>query len=135
MPYKDPEAKKAADRLNYEANKEARQAVQRLYREGTPVRRKPADPDVNRRKQLKYKYSLSLEQYSQMLEEQGHACAICGTTKPEGRGWHVDHNHDTGAVRSILCSHCNLGLGHFRDNCATLKAAITYLEKHNAPRV
>lgn len=69
MPYKDPEAKKAADRLNYEANKEARQAVQRLYREGTPVGRKPADPDVNRRKQLKYKYSLSLEQYSQMLEE------------------------------------------------------------------
>jgi Recombination endonuclease VII len=85
---------------------------------------------------LKSKYGITLAQYEQMLEDQHHACACCGTTEIPPKGyWHIDHCHVSGKVRGILCHHCNLGLGHFRDNCATLRTAIAYLEKHNAPGV
>lgn len=58
----------------------------------------------------------------------GH-CQICGTRKPGGAGgWHVDHSHDSKKVRGILCSNCNRGLGHFKDNTDVMRMAIAYLE-------
>jgi len=63
-----------------------------------------------------------------MLVAQGNSCAICGAVEPSGCGnWHTDHNHDTGLTRGILCYHCNLGIGHFRDDPKRLMAAIAYL--------
>lgn len=44
---------------------------------------------------------------------------------------HMDHNHDTGKVRSVLCHRCNVGLGMFQENVDKLKRAIAYLEEHN----
>lgn len=55
-------------------------------------------------------------------------CAICGDANPGRRGWQVDHDHTTGAVRGVLCRSCNLGLGNFRDSPALLTAAAAYLE-------
>lgn len=49
------------------------------------------------------------EQYLAILEAQGHKCAICG--KHVNGDGHLDHNHQTGAPRGILCSQCNLALG------------------------
>ena len=50
--------------------------------------------------------------YRAMLASQGERCALCGTTKPGGRGsWHVDHNHETRKVRGLLCRRCNTNLG------------------------
>jgi hypothetical protein len=51
-------------------------------------------------------------------------CPICGRADPE----HVDHSHDTGVVRGILCFNCNGGLGQFRDSPDTLRDAAGYLE-------
>lgn len=74
---------------------------------------------------LKHEYGLSLEQYDAILESQGGVCMICsGTTK--GRLM-VDHCHETGAVRGLLCSGCNTALGLFGDNEAGLLRAVGYL--------
>jgi hypothetical protein len=59
-----------------------------------------------------------------MVAEQGGVCAICGRPDPE----HVDHDHETGAVRGILCFNCNGGLGQFRDDIDALQCAAVYLE-------
>ncbi len=85
-----------------------------------------------RRKDLKRRYGITLEQWDEMYEAQGGCCAICGTTEPGGSGrFHVDHCHDSGNVRALLCSTCNAGLGSFKDNPELLQAAIEYLEVHN----
>jgi len=78
-----------------------------------------------------YNYGITEEQYQAMLEAQGNACAICGSTEwPGARPGSpcVDHDHATGKVRGLLCGHCNSGLGHFRDDQERLRAAIRYLE-------
>jgi hypothetical protein len=74
-------------------------------------------------------YGITLEQYDQMLTEQQGGCAICGTTEPAGRNgrFHVDHCHEGGHVRGLLCHFCNIGLGHFKDDVKTLAKAIEYL--------
>ena len=65
------------------------------------------------------------------MREQGGVCAICGRPDPE----HVDHSHETGAVRGILCFNCNGGLGQFRDSIDALLAAATYLETRDVEAV
>lgn len=87
------------------------------------------DPAYNRNHKLKKTYGITSEEYDAMLEAQGGACAICGGTEGMSLDRHmaVDHCHATGKVRGILCSHCNRGLGFFKDNIETLKAAIKYL--------
>lgn len=80
---------------------------------------------------LRRTYGITLEQYNQMLEDQDGVCAICG--KPdevEGRRMAVDHNHDTGEVRGLLCGTCNRGLGNFQDNIEMLEKAKDYLVKY-----
>ena len=52
-------------------------------------------------------------------------CAICGRPDPE----HVDHSHETGVVRGILCFNCNGGLGQFRDSIDALLNAVSYLTR------
>lgn len=61
-----------------------------------------------------------------MLEEQGGVCKICKAPPLEKR-LSVDHHHDSGAIRGLLCSNCNTGVGMFRDDRAILEAAIRYL--------
>lgn len=78
-------------------------------------------------------YGLTIEQYKSMLEEQDYKCAICGNTA-DGMGAKlrnlcVDHCHTTGKIRGLLCTKCNSGLGHFRDNQEYLSNAITYLKE------
>ena len=82
--------------------------------------------------QLKTKYGITQEDYNKLLEEQGSKCAICGTedgASAKGSStFSIDHCHDTGKVRGLLCNTCNRGLGLFKDNPAVLRAAIQYLK-------
>lgn len=81
---------------------------------------------------LEKKYGITHSDYVALLEEQDGRCAICNTDDPEGRYgiFHVDHDHDTGAVRGLLCPACNMGLGKFQDAEALLLRAAEYLQKH-----
>lgn len=79
--------------------------------------------------EIRRKYGLTTEQWGQMFIAQGSACAICRTPDNGGRRWHTDHCHNTKKVRGILCQHCNLMLGHARDNPRTLELAVDYLHK------
>ena len=77
-------------------------------------------------------YGITPEQYEAMVEAVGGLCAICGqperaTRRGEIRGLNVDHDHDTGAVRGLLCSNCNTAIGLLRDDPVRLQAAIVYL--------
>ena len=71
-----------------------------------------------------WKYGLTDEQIEQMALAQSRKCAICGR---EPDKLVVDHNHDTGKVRGLLCHTCNTALGKFRDSQDILSAAIRYL--------
>lgn len=92
-------------------------------------RQREYDPNKNKDSKLRKAYGITLSDYNAMLEAQGGVCAICKGTEGMQRDVQmaVDHCHATGKVRGILCSHCNRGLGFFKDNIESLKAAIKYL--------
>ena len=73
---------------------------------------------------------MTLEEWKAKLLEQSNICAICKTDDPGRRGWSVDHDHETGKVRDLLCFNCNAGLGKFGDDVSLLQAAIEYLKRH-----
>ncbi len=74
------------------------------------------------------KYGLTVEQYKWLLASQGHRCACCEQDLDQVKAV-VDHCHDQGHARGILCWHCNLALGHSRDNKVILNNFIDYLER------
>ena len=76
---------------------------------------------------LKRRYNLEVEEYIAMSEDQQGACAIC---RQYVSRLCVDHDHNTGNVRGLLCHNCNTGLGKFKDNIQHLADAISYLAKH-----
>ena len=70
----------------------------------------------------KREYGITLEDYDLMLIEQEGKCAVCGSDDPKGKGrFHVDHDHDTGKVRGLLCHYCNIAEGYLSTKaCAQL---------------
>lgn len=82
---------------------------------------------LNRIHQKTHKYGISESEYLGMFEEQNNSCAICETPFNDVRAC-VDHSHETGDVRGLLCDSCNKGLGMFKDNPELLAKAITYLK-------
>lgn len=80
---------------------------------------------------LKRDLGMSLAEYDALVEKQDGACAICRRVPPTDgrRQLHVDHDHQTGVVRALLCLGCNRGLGGFRDNPDLIAKAISYIEK------
>jgi hypothetical protein len=91
-----------------------------------------ANPEVHMEYERKKRYGMERGQYDQMLAAQRGRCAICGTDDPSPRrSFAVDHCHDTGKVRALLCTGCNAGIGHFKHSTAYLRSAIKYLEEHS----
>lgn len=73
-------------------------------------------------------YGITPEQYQDMLQAQGGVCAICRNTCSTGRKLCVDHCHETGRIRGLLCSECNNGIGKLKDSPTLLRIAANYLE-------
>jgi hypothetical protein len=105
----NPDKVRAYKRAEYQRNKNTYRANNRLRR-----------------------FGITVERYDELLDEQSHVCAIC--EKPEALGYKqlaVDHDHATGAIRGLLCHHCNVAIGHFFDDADLLMAAAAYLLTRN----
>ena len=78
------------------------------------------------------KYGITPEEYDVLLQQQEYKCAICGVAESVNTVttiWPlcVDHCHETGKVRGLLCRACNVGIGSFGDSVEQLQKAIQYL--------
>lgn len=73
------------------------------------------------------KFGMSIDDYHRLLEAQGGKCYICKKTFTANRPPHRDHNHATGEVRGLLCSHCNTTLGYLHEDAEWLRNAFHYL--------
>lgn len=77
-------------------------------------------------------HGISIEQKSAILKNQNNKCAICGKNIGLlGRDSHIDHNHETGKVRAVLCQRCNHLIGDCLESVDILNNAINYLKLHN----
>ena len=77
---------------------------------------------------IKSRYGLVQEEFLALLQAQEYACAVC---QESSYGLVVDHNHDTGAVRGLLCPSCNKLLGMAKEKPCVLQKAKVYLLMHN----
>lgn len=78
------------------------------------------------------RYGITLNEYNTMLQEQNSCCHICGKHESEnGKRLAVDHCHNTGKVRKLLCQQCNAALGQVQENLQTLENMISYIKEHN----
>ena len=102
------------------------------YLTGCKTCRAEKNPSTEESRDYHYKrkYGITLETYELMLRAQDYTCAICGTAAVKSRNKKlvVDHCHDTGKVRGLLCNKCNVGLGQFGDNKEVLLKALAYLD-------
>jgi hypothetical protein len=107
---------------------EAYKLRQRLY-----AAKQRAVPGFARAQKLWYKYGLTLETFEQLFASQGYKCALCGKglslDDPKNKAVYpfVDHNHETGKVRGILCCSCNFAVGQIGDTVLAFEHAISYL--------
>jgi RNA polymerase-binding transcription factor DksA len=84
---------------------------------------------ADRKSHLKRKYGMTIADYERMFDAQGGVCAICGEPRPEERTLHVDHDHETGVIRGLLCFRCNNALGDFREEYELFQRAADYLDR------
>ncbi len=74
--------------------------------------------EARRRHDLKKRYGITVEDFDAMMDTQGGKCYICRADPPNSnkKRLSVDHNHETGEVRGLLCTKCNVMLGWFENN-------------------
>jgi hypothetical protein len=110
---------------------EDKNAYQRAYRKLHPdCEKKYRNIEKARETAWKRRYGITREDYNLLLGSQKNCCAIC-KTETVGRNhtyFHVDHDHNTGRVRGLLCDKCNRGLGYFEDDSFLLERASIYLK-------
>jgi hypothetical protein len=91
-------------------------------------------PNRKREARWVHTYGITMEQFFELARRQRNRCAICRvklilTGSRTYRKAAVDHDHETGQIRGILCGSCNVGLGNFKDDTNILLAAVAYLRR------
>lgn len=118
-----------ANRKWREANPERHRKLVDQWHEENPERRR-----LTRFRSTLRSYGLTISEYDSMVDAQHGVCAIC--QQPEStpdnlsrgpRRLTVDHCHETGRVRGLLCQNCNSGIGQLGDSVQRLEAALAYL--------
>ena len=85
-----------------------------------------------RKSEYKRQYNLKIEDYDKLLIQQNFCCIICKSLEP-GKGksrFSIDHNHETGKVRGLLCMACNQVIGRFKEDAKRFRRAAEYLKKY-----
>lgn len=91
----------------------------------------PYNYEEDKNRKLQRAYGISYQQYLEMLDAQDGKCAICGTEDTGKRkAFAVDHCHECGEVRGLLCSNCNTGIGNLREDIEIMERAIAYVRYH-----
>ena len=80
-------------------------------------------------RQLQRRHGITLEYFNNLLKIQNNECAICGNKFRNNKDTCVDHDHNTGKIRQLLCFNCNIGIGKFRDSIVLVEKALSYLHK------
>ena len=113
--------KYCSDDCYYEMKK--MRALARYYEKG--------EGKKQRQYYIRHKYGLEWDRYIEMVDEQSNRCAICGRHREEfKKELVVDHDHETGKVRGLLCYACNNGIGNLQDDPDVVRRAVEYLERH-----
>lgn len=154
---KDPNGAKLVKQLWYQKNAEVSRERSRQYSLDHPEWRKEANkrnnakgpqkawrekfPEKARALQLQQSYKrrfrkhgLTEETYNKLKQDQNSRCMICGVVPTDNYGglhdgFHIDHSHETGRVRGLLCKHCNVGIGMLKESEEILLGTINYLRK------
>lgn len=92
-------------------------------------------PEGHRAQHLWTRYKMRPEEYDALLESQQGVCAVC-EKPPTGKEKYlrVDHCHETGLIRGLLCAACNIGIGTLGDSIEGLEKALAYLRKPDNDR-
>lgn len=123
--YRKSDARKETARLYYIRRKSKLAATTgETYEYNGPSKQTKRRTDMSRA------LGISTGDYKRMYDEQGGLCAICRGPQIDNRMLGVDHNHQTNAIRGLLCNKCNGGLGYFNDSVEILGKAIEYLNRH-----
>ena len=80
---------------------------------------------------LRWRIGVPVGTYDKMFAKQNGRCAICNLPPENGKRLHVDHCHDTGAIRGLLCGKCNRGIGYLQHSKEILSAAVIYLDEYS----
>ena len=95
------------------------------------------DVEKSRYRDVLKKHKISADDYNELVLSQNNLCKICGkeeTKKSRTKGeicrLALDHNHDTGKIRGLLCHHCNAAIGHLKEDIQLFHNAIEYLKEH-----
>lgn len=116
--HRNKEVLKEKTKKRYAENKEEILAKTKAYYKENPHKKKEQT--------LRYKYGISLEDWQAMFDKQNGCCAICSKRTDD---LVVDHNHESGQVRGLLCRKCNSALGFVFENEKTLENMKEYLRK------
>jgi hypothetical protein len=119
-------------RAKYNENRRKKYADDKVYQEEQKAKTRDwqkNNPDKRKAQRIK-KFGLTLEEFNTLLEAQGHKCAICGYSDMGDPNFFpvVDHCHETGYVRNLLCMNCNMAIGKFKDDPELLRKAAEYVE-------
>lgn len=107
----------------------ARPDVRERARALANIRYGKLDAKRKKARALRLNYGLRFEEFQDLIEKQGGACAVCGRADWNGKAPHVDHDHLTGNIRGILCVSCNFAVGHVHDDPKIAQALSDYLKK------
>jgi hypothetical protein len=119
--HKDPEKTKTRNREWNNKNKDKRRIQSKRYY----LKNKEKVHEWH----MQYSYGITRENREEILKSQNDSCAICGKPANNVDEFDVDHCHNTGTVRGLLCHKCNTGIGFFEDDPELLTKAIQYLVK------